>query len=693
MSLIKAAAEVWGSSTSSFSLARELANGTSSIIVVPGNHTVAGEFDDKAGEPIQLTRNVTLTGAQGLDTVLDLAFLHGVVQLCATCVFTITNITMTNERRGPGGLVDLLVGQPSGTSIVRVQSAQRLRLACTSAASNMVVVVQTPRSKILPGPNAPQITGKGDVTWNGRVWPATLMNRNYTVDIPFTKEEGSHHLEGGYALDIANMRSLCKHEVSAACLAVKSPQACIDDLTEQELQAQTAAAAPGRPHPAAIAVPVVAAVLLVAAGIGFLLWRRHRQALQKKELAAAAALAASKPLSSCSSPPSSLHVATYSSNERDGSDVEKSGRHHHSRPCGSKQDGWITTHSVTCPSFEAIKDDSIQFGELLGAGSFGRVYRGRWNGMEVAVKVIEHDASSAVEVENEVLLMMGLQHECIVAAYHYVTYSRSNEARLPAVDDNTTIISDGSTVGRDSGQQLRSGSGHRSSNSGQTSKREAAAKKQKAESHLVMEFCDCGTLTNAVASLRQQQQQQQQQSDEVECQVLPQVLLLLHDVARGLQVIHSNNIVHADLNARNVLVRSNAAAAAGLTAKLADFGLSRAMKQHQTHRTTKTCGTMSHMPPEVLKEGRMSPAMDVYAFGVMMWEVATGSAAFKRLHYGGFYQAVVVAGQRPALPPGMPPDYAGLMQQCWAGAAAERPSADQLVEAVGALIAARESQQ
>jgi hypothetical protein len=48
-------------------------------------------------------------------------------------------------------------------------------------------------------------------------------------------------------------------------------------------------------------------------------------------------------------------------------------------------------------------------------------------------------------------------------------------------------------------------------------------------------------------------------------------------------------------NARNVLVSSNAAAAAGLTAKLADFGLSRAMKQQQTHRTTQTCGTMSHM--------------------------------------------------------------------------------------------------
>jgi hypothetical protein len=51
------------------------------------------------------------------------------------------------------------------------------------------------------------------------------------------------------------------------------------------------------------------------------------------------------------------------------------------------------------------------------------------------------------------------------------------------------------------------------------------------------------------------------------------------------------------------------------------------------------------------------------AFGVMMWEVATGATAFKRLHYGGFYQAVVVQGLRPELPPAMPQDYAALMQR------------------------------
>jgi hypothetical protein len=49
------------------------------------------------------------------------------------------------------------------------------------------------------------------------------------------------------------------------------------------------------------------------------------------------------------------------------------------------------------------------------------------------------------------------------------------------------------------------------------------------------------------------------------------------------------------------------------------------------------------------------------AFGVMMWEAATGAAAFKGLHYGGFYQAVVVEGARPPLPPGLARDYAQLM--------------------------------
>jgi serine/threonine protein kinase len=45
-------------------------------------------------------------------------------------------------------------------------------------------------------------------------------------------------------------------------------------------------------------------------------------------------------------------------------------------------------------------------------------------------------------------------------------------------------------------------------------------------------------------------------------------------------------------------------------------------------------GTMSHMPPELLRYGRMSCAVDIYAFGVMMWELFTREVAFRELHYG-----------------------------------------------------------
>eukprot|EP00878_Enallax_costatus_P037059 GHUV01041793.1.p2 GENE.GHUV01041793.1~~GHUV01041793.1.p2 ORF type:complete len:152 (-),score=11.93 GHUV01041793.1:113-568(-) len=57
--------------------------------------------------------------------------------------------------------------------------------------------------------------------------------------------------------------------------------------------------------------------------------------------------------------------------------------------------------------------------------------------------------------------------------------------------------------------------------------------------------------------------------------------------------------------------------------------LSRVVKQHKTHRTTNTVGTMSHMPPELLRYGRMSAAVDLFAFGVMMWELFTGQVAFR----------------------------------------------------------------
>lgn len=53
----------------------------------------------------------------------------------------------------------------------------------------------------------------------------------------------------------------------------------------------------------------------------------------------------------------------------------------------------------------------------------------------------------------------------------------------------------------------------------------------------------------------------------------------------------------------------------------------------------------------------MSCAVDIYAFGVMMWEVYTREVAFRELHYGQFFETVVLRNQRPLAPPNMPEDY------------------------------------
>ena len=67
--------------------------------------------------------------------------------------------------------------------------------------------------------------------------------------------------------------------------------------------------------------------------------------------------------------------------------------------------------------------------------------------------------------------------------------------------------------------------------------------------------------------------------------------------------------------------------------KVGDFGLSRILFKNYSHVSTKTHGTITYMPPEMLHEGRLAPAVDVYSYGILLWEMFTGTIAFS----GKFY--------------------------------------------------------
>jgi serine/threonine protein kinase len=195
-----------------------------------------------------------------------------------------------------------------------------------------------------------------------------------------------------------------------------------------------------------------------------------------------------------------------------------------------------------------------------------------------------------------------------------------------------------------------------------------------------MEYCDSGDLSSVVRVLR----------SGLETSLdsfMVYLLSLLLDAARGLAHLHERHIVHGDLNARNVLVNVQLTLSGQrVVTKVSDFGMSRSLIE--SHKTTGARGTITHMSPERLTSGRLSPAADVFAFGVMMWEVWTGKSAFKRMHYGQVCQAVVMQDARPPVPADMPQDYRELMVRCWAREPFQRPSMTQVQQSLEELLQA-----
>lgn len=93
-------------------------------------------------------------------------------------------------------------------------------------------------------------------------------------------------------------------------------------------------------------------------------------------------------------------------------------------------------------------------------------------------------------------------------------------------------------------------------------------------------------------------------------------------VLEGLQAIHASGIVHRDIKPQNVLIGRDG------IARVTDFGVAHLDEDSGLTTAGTTVGTAAYMAPEQAQGGRVSEATDLYAVGVMLYEMLTGYLPF-----------------------------------------------------------------
>src|SRR5207245_2520262 len=102
-------------------------------------------------------------------------------------------------------------------------------------------------------------------------------------------------------------------------------------------------------------------------------------------------------------------------------------------------------------------------------------------------------------------------------------------------------------------------------------------------------------------------------------------VIIAHDVALGLGAAHRRGIVHRNVKPQNVLVGR------GGSIKLTNFGIASVFKDMNAERLTTTgmtLGTVQYYAPEQAQGEVVSPATDVYALGIVMYEMLPGHTPF-----------------------------------------------------------------
>jgi Protein kinase domain/Bacterial Ig-like domain (group 2) len=166
---------------------------------------------------------------------------------------------------------------------------------------------------------------------------------------------------------------------------------------------------------------------------------------------------------------------------------------------------------------------------------------------------------------------------------------------------------------------------------------------------------------------------------------------LMAQVLTGLAAVHAAGIVHRDLKPENILLdRSHGDPP---RARLSDFGIARLTTGPALTRTTGLIGTPEYMAPEMAEQREVGPPADVYAVGIVLYELLTG-----RTPFGGGPAVAILRrhlDEVPSRPDGLHDGLWELLAEMLVKQPELRPTAaeaaQRLVELVPTLLAASEA--
>eukprot|EP01119_Soliformovum_irregulare_P018627 TRINITY_DN575_c0_g1_i1.p1 TRINITY_DN575_c0_g1~~TRINITY_DN575_c0_g1_i1.p1 ORF type:complete len:1549 (+),score=441.45 TRINITY_DN575_c0_g1_i1:27-4673(+) len=155
----------------------------------------------------------------------------------------------------------------------------------------------------------------------------------------------------------------------------------------------------------------------------------------------------------------------------------------------------------------------------------------------------------------------------------------------------------------------------------------------------------------------------------------PQKIKMALDIVGGMHYLHSLKpiVIHRDLKSSNILVDKS------FNLKVTDFGVARLFEDKDQFLHT-FCSTVAWTAPEIFNAAGYTEKVDVYGFGIVLWELSSGRVPFNNFSEQQVILGVSQKNLRPEIVPDTPEPIVELMRQCWSANPNTRPSFEEILK-------------